>query len=603
MDRNLEVIGEYNLTRPLSYINYFNTPLDNKISSHCNCYSQEYIYMRSSETKIKQKLLLEKTLSICPWNFKKIEICIKQCEIFKTVNVIQKNKLFKSKHIVTYKCNYDESKLCANLHPMIDTLILLLTDSIVESTINKANINAIDSFWLSREINMMSKYIFFKDYYQMKYIVKLRKYYDDLTKNMNNKKVNNILLALNLHNSLVDRFIVNHPFIFRRQNDNKTDIFMLIINNVHNNNTKLKIEYNLFHNRQFIGEYSYENIIDDPLISILNNIKECDNNIDLSIMISDVIDLGFDFAIKIVKIWSREISNVLNDATLHINDFEMKNLVVTEDILIEYLNTDILTDEIIEENDRIIKKYNINNTNIYNKYHFYPKFIEYIKSREIIEKHNLCAMKDNIKLSAQFKNYLRDHISISEYTYPKIHQNMTISNAAKIHYIRDMHFVDNNNNNKYELLNNDISSKLVDINCIMHDVILESNLYLKIYGRIYDNVLLLGQGNKIKIDMISKYIFDKFIIMFDCDIETMIEIRHDKINTVPYIKIKYVQIETQYDETENFMIECTSDVDTKNEKKNMFLHVNTYVDMDKYIYFGKIDNVDQCANIEKKLKK
>ena len=249
----IDEICNHRLTQRKTYITHYNTIYKTIVNELCD-YDCETIHehKRSRPEIIEKKLLFEKniTKNSYSWAFKHLTSGIEPFKKTEKTEKIRKNILFKSNNNVTYENNKKLYSCCDKQNVKLNTMALFMANCVIERVINKINYKTDESFWLSREVDIISKLYLSRNYFEKSFLAKLRSYYRYSEKSCihyHSKLTlhSKITLALKLVEIFDDNYMKNHPFIFYRKQDNETDTCTVVIKDIKIEKHRLIIAYKL----------------------------------------------------------------------------------------------------------------------------------------------------------------------------------------------------------------------------------------------------------------------------------------------------------------------------------------------------------------------
>lgn len=128
---------------------------------------------------------------------------------------------------------------------------------------------------------------------------------------------------------------------------------------------------------------------------------------------------------------------------------------------------------------------------------------------------------------------------------------------------------------------------------MMINMNISSNVNIKIYDCIDDNIKLVAIGKNIFIPIILSFLLDHFIMHIDYKFDFS-----DNDPIIPYIKVSYTFFSSKYiDSPKNirsYMYDCISNHGETNEEQTTMLYLNNDIGNSTYILF---DNILDSANI------
>lgn len=138
-----------------------------------------------------------------------------------------------------------------------------------------------------------------------------------------------------------------------------------------------------------------------------------------------------------------------------------------------------------------------------------------------------------------------------------------------------------------------INNKLHMNDTIIINMNISSNVNIKIYDCIDDNIKLVAIGKNIFIPIILSFLLDHFIVHIDYEFDFS---NNDPI--IPYIKVNYTFFSSEcHDFSKNirsYMYDCISNYGETNEEHTTMLYLKNNIGNNTYILF---DNILDSANI------
>jgi hypothetical protein len=578
---------------------------------------KQYIISEKSNKLLdapKEYLLMHMNLYYCDDSVDEI----KEYMLFESnINTI----IFRTPDLETFK--FLKSKSSMNTDYLMDvldklvtyvsqTIKMLMTNTILEKLIRRINrdILGIDninpkSFWITHESIIHQVIVDVKNFFPDRskspvfstdtYKDRLINYIKDITERNQFYSIarcckifNNNNIKPNFDEYGITTGLINHPFIFNLIIDNKIQIYKLVITDI---NYPKNISYKLFlSDRQQIISRDIVNKFDGMIK------KEF---IKLDISEREIFDKDVALLLRLNKYasyWASLMNIIMNDATRCIRAY-VKNEKKTKITLDNYSLTDIKSylSEIqipdILSSDPFLTdiRTQFQDSELFNTYHIIKKiskFKNFINVDKFIQLFNLTKQNTYPGLTDQ---QLYDHL---------LNHCILIKPEHYHYYMRKMTFVDN----QYLI---GLTEKIIGNNkYIISNLLIKSNLSIKIYLCYNDSIILIGRGNKILFPLIPNIIAKNMKICIDMETYSdpdMVMNELKKSNSLPYIAISGLWLRTNINiDMNSVMFDSLSHMN-ESESMNTFLYLeqNTPDQKHKYVYFGQIYDPSDC---ETKLK-
>lgn len=442
----------------------------------------------------------------------------------------------------------------------------------------------------------------------------------------------------------VTHALKNHPFVFYCVVDGRSQLYKLVVTDI---NYPTKINYKLYQIDTLPKNGSGDEFVTRPLIisrdvtdkftdtkgglpvdsnkfTIQKNFVKLEVN-ESELTSKDVILLHRlnDYA----TYWASFMNNIMNDATRCIRAY-VRNAKKTKiqfdpspsikqirSVLSEIHKPELLVSDVKQEAQnrnnamKVLLDTGIltqrlthsltherSGSLMFRMFHPFSQLIREVSKKQIVDKDKFNELKDQIS---------KQSTTGSADLYDRLISNVVLTKKEKYHvYLRDMVFM-NDGNNVYHYVTdlNTMGNKLfTNTKNIICDLSFSSNCIIKIYLRMNDVCMLIGEGNTVKFPMIYEHIVHNMFIKIEADPDRIME-RLKKNNVPPYIQISGTWMKTNMSEKTSVfdvgcVIDCLSNSGTSEEKLASYVKVNFEVDDKRYLYFGQIKNSEHMQQIE-----
>lgn len=447
----------------------------------------------------------------------------------------------------------------------------------------------------------------------------------------------------------------NHPFIFYCVVDGRCQMYKLVITDI---NYPTKINYKLYQIDKLPSNNSNDEFVVRPLIisrditdkftTVKTQNTSDSQNSDSKKLSKFVLQKNFvklevndqelrdkdvillhrlnDYA----TYWASFIYNIMNDATRCIRAYvrnpkktkiqfdPMISPKIIRSILSEIHRPDLLAEDAKEKvQNRLVAINSLRELQIitdnfledrgkeslmFRMFHPFSHLIREVSKKQIVDKEKFNKLTEEISQQTTLSTDLHD-------LHDRLISNVVLMRKSKYHtYLRDMLFM-NNDENIYHFvtdLTTSINKIFDNTKNIICNLSFSSNCIMKMYIRVNDTCVLIGEGNNIKFPMIYEHIVHNMFIKIEADPDKIIDMLK-KTNIPPYIQVFGTWMKTNMsDESSIFdvgsIIDCISNCGTSKETLSTYLKVNLEVDDKKYLYFGQIKNHEHMQEIESMIK-
>jgi len=451
------------------------------------------------------------------------------------------------------------------------------------------------------------------------------------------------------------KYLVNHPFMLYCVVENKLQLYKFFITSL----TSDKIQYELYQidkistststsnisdniditsrphiiTRDITNKFSFDVDIDHetPHTNAKQNIKhkfaiDC-KKLNIDIISHDITSANSDklhlqkFLQKLngyTSDWATLLNVIITDATKCIKafisnkkkkkidlDFNMIDQKVCEKILNELQTRSIDTVNIESETtyDKLFNKLNTkyfesnfySSTRTYRDYHPMSYITRILQTRKLesvdhikklTNENSLPLFTDRYKTIDKIMPVLADSDII---VYEKFTKRVMM---------RDLLFIFDDTNDSYHHINGICSNNLNESTLI--DMKIKSNCPLKLYLRVEQKFILVGEGNNIYVPIIPSYVANAVFFKLSSDPDTLIETLSQS-SSPPYVTISFTILKSPPDDVidhEGFILDfITEDVQ---DQTTTVLYVNRETDEtdNRKVYFGVIRDINHLKSIE-----
>lgn len=433
----------------------------------------------------------------------------------------------------------------------------------------------------------------------------------------------------------------NHPFIFYYVADGHCQLYKLIITDF---NFPSKVNYKLYQIDTLPSSETCDKFVTRPLIIsrditdkfvafvgpsskhekfiIQKNFIKLEVN-EHELRDKDVILLHRlnDYA----TYWASFMNIIMNDATRCIRAYirnSKKNKIlfnpsihksIIESLLFETDNPDLLFDHtqqihIRKDTIKMLKDMKlihddslqrIDESLLCKTFHPYSRLISEVGNKQF-KQHCFSQDINNNTIEIQRSNDIFDFNN-------QISKNIVLVKHRRYHYyLRDMVWM-NTEDGEYEYID-DISLNMcyiTDTNNIICNLRISSNLFMKIYIRVNDTCMMVGEGHEIRFPIIYEHIVHNMFIKHCADPDLVHELLK-KTNIPPFVQIDGTWINTNhFDDSTVFddgcIIDCVSFSGSPQETQRTYLKAKLEIDEQMYFYFSEVKDHHHMKQIETSL--
>jgi hypothetical protein len=453
----------------------------------------------------------------------------------------------------------------------------------------------------------------------------------------------------------ITKYLINHPFLLYCVVEDKLQLYKFFISSL----TVDTIQYELYQIDEIIDaepirislrpKIISRNLTDKFTISKQKDIRKFSieyEKLNMNISTNEISKCDVSVLRKINNYsanWAALINVIITDATKCIRafitnqkkekinlDFDTIDQTICEKILNELqigptmgssaksleLNSDILISDAYDLNcysayeqmcehlsKNLDKDYfthhKYSSTKIYRDYHPISYTSQILRTRELKNEGHIS--KERL-LPLFMDRYVNNENILSEFTgtgtilYEKISKRITIRDLV---FISDTANTTNTKSNVYHHING-VHNNLVESTIV--DLKIRSNCPLKLYLRVENKCLLVGEGNNIYIPIIPSYVMNGLHFKLASDPDELIE-KLSCSNCPPYVNMTFVILKnpTEYPINRNgFMIDFINRYgDSDNTATVAYInHEINSLNSEKRVYFGIIQNIEHINSIE-----